>query len=409
MISIKKQVLVAFLYFLVAAAFGVFLRSLHVFDIDVNYRFMVHGHSHVALLGWVYLCLTAVLYKLFINKDKASDSKYWRIFLFTQATLLGMMVTFPFQGYAFLSILFSTLFLFASYGFAWFFFRNVSTDIKALTCYPYIKASLYYLVLSSIGPWALGGVMASLGATSIWYRLAIYFYLHFQYNGWMILAVIGLLLFIFEKRGITLARKQNKKLFIAINLSVVLTLFLSALWTKPSNLIFGLSALGALLQVVCFVYGMRLIKNKWKDVMLVFSRTEVLIFKSVLLVMGMKLLLQVLGSMPYFANLSATIIELTIAYLHWVFLGVISLSLFLIVSMTGLLKISTKHLNFYLLGFFLTEGLLIYKGTAIWSGKYTITDYFNEYLLVASGILFLGIVFIFLNNLMATSKKRDAI
>jgi hypothetical protein len=407
MISFKTQTSLALFYLLIAAVFGVFLRSLHVFDIDVNYRFIVHAHSHIALLGWVYLCLTIVFYKYFIIKNKTSKSKYWRIFLFTQITLVGMMVTFPFQGYAFLSILFSTLFLFASYFFTWFFFKNVSLEIKRLTCYPYIKASLYYLVLSSIGPWALGVIMTTLGATSIWYRLAIYFYLHFQYNGWMVLAIIGLLVFIFEKRGITLSRKHNKNLFIAINLSVVLTLFLSVLWTKPPNLFFGLSELGAMLQVICFGYGIRLIKNKWKDIVFIFSKTEILLFKSVLFVLGIKLLLQLLGSLPYFANISATIIELTIAYLHWIFLGVISLSLFLILSITGLLKISKKHLLFYLLGFFLTEGLLIYKGIAIWSGKYTIIEHFSEYLFVASIILFLGIVFIFLMNIITTSTKHN--
>jgi hypothetical protein len=167
-----------------------------------------------------------------------------------------------------------------------------------------------------------------------------------------------------------------------------------------------LSAVGALLQVICFVYAIRWIKNKWTDLQCIFSSTEKLIFKSIIVVLGIKLLLQFLGSIPYFANLSTSIIELTIAYLHWVFLGVTSMSLFLILSMTELLKMSSKVFKFYLLGFILTEGLIIYKGIAIWSGKYTITDYYSEFLLIASIILFFGIVSIFLNSMTRKSIKN---
>jgi hypothetical protein len=397
-ISTKTQISIALLYFLIAAAFGVFLRSLHVFDFEVNYRFIVHGHSHIALLGWVYLCITIVLYNYFSHKSEHSKKNYQRIFIFTQCTLLGMMITFPFQGYALFSIIFSTLFLFASYVFTWFFFKNVSASVKQLMCYPYIKAALYYLVLSSIGPWALGAIMTTLGSGSDWYRLAIYFYLHFQYNGWMLLAIIGLLLFIVERRGITLSRKHNNQFFTVVNISVLLTFFLSALWTKPSSVIFGLSLVGASLQLICFAYAINWVRNKWTVLQAYFSSVEKLMLKSIALILGIKLILQFLGSIPYFANLGATIIEFTIGYLHWIFLGVISLSLFFILNVLEFIKVSSKTIIFYLIGFILTEGLIIYKGIVIWSGKYVLLSYYNELLLIASMLLFLGIAFVFLIN-----------
>ncbi|WP_194768340.1 hypothetical protein [Tamlana sp. I1] len=405
MISIKSQTTIAYIYFLIAAVFGVFLRALHVFDFDVNYRHIVHGHSHIALLGWVYLCLTTLLYHFFISKNEDLNQKHQRIFIFTQCTLVGMMLTFPFQGYALFSIIFSTLFLFASYWFTWFFVKNSSSTLKKSACYPYIKASLYYLVLSSIGPWALGGIMTILGPGSIWYRLAIYFYLHFQYNGWMLLALIGIFIYIFENKGATLPRKQNKRFFIALNISVLLTLFLSALWTKPIGFVYVLSGAGGLLQLVCFMYALGYIKMKWANLQAAFTSTEIFMFKTVMCVLGLKLIIQFLGAIPYFSNLSATIIELTIAYLHWIFLGLISMSLFLILSVSKLFNITSNAFKFYLLGFILTEGLIIYKGIDVWSGKFSIPDYYNEGLLIASIMLFLSIFYVFQKNI---SKKSTA-
>lgn len=408
-ISIQKQVRIALLYFLIAAGLGVLLRLLHVFDIEFTYKFIKHGHSHIALLGWIYVCLTTILYKLFVKQEKQIARRFNLGFVATQITLIGMLITFPIQGYALFSIIFSTLFLFASYWFTWFFFKNIKDKIKTSASFPYIKASLYYLVLSSIGPWALGGIMATLGNTSVWYRLAIYFYLHFQYNGWMLLALLGIIIFLMERGGITLSRnraseiydqreseavKRNKNLFLLINASIVLTLLLSALWTAPENYVYGLSAFGAGIQVICLGYALFWMRKNEIAVKSLFTALQYLLFKIVLIVLSIKLLLQLIGSFPYFANLSSNIIELTIGYLHWVFLGVVSIALFLILDVLKLIRFNQRLIYFYLGGFVLTEGLLIYKGIAIWSQAFTVTDYFNEYLLAASVLLFMAIALI---------------
>lgn len=116
MINLKWHIRTAFAYFLLAALLGVVLRSFASVGIPINYRFIVHTHSHIALLGWVYVAITTLLYKLFVQTPIA-DKKYRYVFGLTQLTLIGMLWTFPFQGYALFSIIFSTLFLFASYGF----------------------------------------------------------------------------------------------------------------------------------------------------------------------------------------------------------------------------------------------------------------------------------------------------
>jgi len=398
---IDRQISVALLFFFIAASLGVLLRSLHVFDLGMNYRFIVHGHSHIALLGWVYLSLTAILIKLFVPLKEDLRKRYSLILYFTLSTILGMLFTFPFQGYAFLSILFSTLFLFASYVYARFFFKHISPSVRKLYCYPYIKSSLYFMLLSSLGPWALGGIMATLGSSSDWYRIAIYFYLHFQYNGWMILVLVGLFIYALERKGITPTRNGNRRFFWLLNMSVVLTFFLSTLWTMPMYIVFVISLLGALIQFILFFYAVSWLKISWKRIEAVFTALELKLILVVGLFLGAKLFLQIIGSIPYFANAAASIIELTIAYLHLIFLGVVSLAIFLMLRVFELAKITAKQFNLYLVGFVLTEGLIVFKGMIIWSGSNWGFDTYEESLMFASVILLAAIGLIFIKNAAA--------
>lgn len=60
--SYQLHIQIAVIYFLVAALLGLLLRSYPIFAFDFNYRFVVHAHSHIALLGWVYVALTTLLH-----------------------------------------------------------------------------------------------------------------------------------------------------------------------------------------------------------------------------------------------------------------------------------------------------------------------------------------------------------
>ncbi|MFK5972416.1 MAG: hypothetical protein QM485_03965 [Flavobacteriaceae bacterium] len=396
MIKLKTHIRIALFYFLLAAILGVVLRSFYSVAIPVNYKFFVHTHSHIALLGWVYMALTTLLYKLYLDKLNL-DKKYRRIFWFTQLTLLGMLLTFPFQGYALFSIVFSTLFLFASYWFAWFFLKHTPTILKKTNSYTCIRIALWYLVVSSLGPWVLGVIMNTLGAQSIWYRLAIYFYLHFLYNGWMILALIGIVLYIFEERKISLSDKIFKRFFWSLNLGVVLTFFLSTLFTNPSILLYVLGGAGALLQLYAFRILLMKLAGPRERSGLMLSPFQYGLLKTIAVLLGIKMLLQLLTALPYFANLAATVLDFTIGYLHWTFLGVVSISLFLFFDYFKLMKISKKGYFLYLIGFFVTEGLIFYKGIVVWLNS-SFFDIYFDVLAVGSLLIPLSLVFILATN-----------
>jgi len=251
LINLKKHIGVALAYFLLVALMGVLLRLFFVTPVQLNFKYILHAHSHTALLGWIYLGLTTLIYKIFLSEAEKSKL-YKRIFVFTNICILGMLVTFPFQGYALYSIIFSTLFLFASYWFTWFAIKNIPEHLKHRFSWKLVKASLWYLVFSSIGPWAIGGVMATLCTESIWYKTSIYFYLHFQYNGWFILALLGILFYILEEKAVVFKAVQLKSLYFLLNFAVLLTLFLSVLWFGPPKIIYVLGFIGAVAQILAF-------------------------------------------------------------------------------------------------------------------------------------------------------------
>ncbi len=363
--SYQSHLQMAMIYFLVAAILGLLLRFYPMLGFSFNYRFVVHGHSHIALLGWVYVALTTLLHFCFLEKKKSSRT-YKRIFWCTQATLIGMLLTFPFQGYALLSIVFSTLFLIVSYVYAYHFWKNIDPKYeqsKGLKC---AKAALIYMMISSLGPWALGAIMNSLGPQSIWYRLAIYFYLHFQYNGWMILAVVGIFLFVCEQHGLEIPKKPFTHFFLNFNLGIVFTFFLSTLWTKPSFGFYTLAGLGAVAQLYAFACLWGMIKNLFHGLPL--TKLQTLLIKLVVAMGLIKMVLQLLTVLPYFSTMAATYLDFTIGYLHLTFLGVISMALFFFMDYFELLRISTKSFSWYFLGFILTETLIFYKGIAAWQG-----------------------------------------
>lgn len=406
-LKLRQHILVALGYFLIAALLGIVLRAFPVFDIPVPYKFMVHTHSHIALLGWIYLALTTLLYKLYLS-DENLDRRYNRVFWFTQITLLGMLFSFPFQGYALVSIIFSTLFLFASYWFIWFFIANTPKKYKNTYSYKCVLVALGYLALSSIGPWALGIIMNTLGATSIWYRISIYFYLHFQYNGWMIMGLIGVFLFVLESCQIKIEKKCFSRFIWWFNIGVILTFLLSTLWVKPPTYVYYIAGLGALLQIVGFGGLQFLYLKRVSNSRELFSGMQAKMVWVLAALMVFKMGLQLLSSFPYFAELAATVLSFTIGYLHWTFLGVVTLGLFLFLDVFRLIRISKISFYVYAVGFVLTECLIFFKGFCAWQSMELFQDY-AVILLTVSILIPLALVLIFGDNMKRAYTKKPLV
>jgi hypothetical protein len=158
------------LNFFIAALFGLILRGAFVWEIDwIDYRNLMHGHSHVAMLGWVYLAIYALFWIRFLPETKRQKRSYSTLFWFTQITVIGMMISFPLQGYAAVSITFSTLHILASYVFCYRIWKDNNIGNPAVKKLFY--ASLVFLILSTLGVWVLGPLAVSGGRNTAFYRL----------------------------------------------------------------------------------------------------------------------------------------------------------------------------------------------------------------------------------------------
>jgi hypothetical protein len=395
MIAIKKHIYLAIFYFLLVALLGVLLRLFWVADVPATFKFMVHTHSHIALLGWVYVGLSSLVYFIFL-KAAVPKKLYTRIFWFTQFCIVGMLLSFPFQGYALFSILFSTLFLFATYFFSWMVFRYTPKPLKARNSYKLLRASLIYLILSSIGPWALGAIMGTLGSTSIWYKNAIYFYLHFQYNAWFMLALMSFFFYMLEEKAAGPSEQQFRIFNYSLHTGIILSFFLSVLWIEPAGIFYNLAGIGAVVQVFAFWMLFKIFKPALP--IMDFGKMEMLLIKISAALLGLKIFMQLLSALPYFAKLAYSSIDFVIGYLHLTFLGPVSLLLLVCFSRFKLLKLDRLSLSIYLLAFLLTEGIIFFRGMAIWQ-RWDQPEDLALYLLIASSLFPLAILSLFLKNL----------
>lgn len=410
MMTLKQHFTSSFLYLLVAAVLGFFLRLAATpfsWDIISNYKYVVHAHSHVALLGWVYLGLSSFIVYFFIPKLKIRNH-YTKIFWATQACLVGMLIAFPVQGYAFVSILFSTLFLIVSYVFSGFILRHTSPELKSKKSFSLIRHALFYMVLSSIGPWALGAIMATLGKASVWYKLAIYFYLHFQYNAWFVLAIIGLLVFILEKSKFKIETTSFTKFLFFFHTGIIGTFFLSTLWTTSHWTIYLLSNLGSLSLWLGLFYLWKSIKKPLHPLYIALPPQSKFILKIIVFVFVLKLIMQTLSGIPYFAEIATANLDVVIGYLHWFFLGVISLFLLFFASHLEWIKLSKFSISLYLIAFVSTEFLIFYRAGIV-SFNWNYLPNLNTYLALASLIFSLAMFSILLQTLLERNNKHKCI
>ncbi|MBB1282972.1 hypothetical protein HRH25_01210 [Flavisolibacter sp. BT320] len=382
----RRLLLLSFVNLLVVALLGVLLRAFPLLSsFPFTYKNILHGHSHFAFTGWVMLVLFVLLMKCFPGIGEKIPYRHWRN---TAALILlsayGMLIAFPLQGYKAVSISFSTVAIVATVYLTVVVAKVVST-LPTTTSYRFITWGLFYACLSSLGPFALGPLMAMGKSGSPLYFDAIYFYLHFQYNGFFTFFVLALLYRMLEKRGKTV---YGNKVFFLLNTALVPAYALSILWHQPSVLFNWLGGAAALLQLAAVFYLL-------KDVVRAGLNKSFLLYLS-LSALVLKSLLQVFSAFPAVAQLAYEQRNLVIAYLHLVLLGFVTL--FVFASVLPDRRSSKQGLGFFLFSFFTTETLLVLQAAgAVFSFR---IPFYTECLIAFSVFFPLGIIFI-LRSLLA--------
>jgi hypothetical protein len=164
---------------------------------------------------------------------------------------------------------------------------------------------------------------------------------------------------------------------------------------KPHLFYYLLAGVGSVLQIVSFVILWKLIINNNRALKKSLTNFEGTLLKTVGILFLLKLVFQFMGSFPLVSEIIANNLDFVIAYLHWIFLGIVSISIFAFLNHFNLLRISKPNYLVYLIAFVLTESILFYKGLVVLNNKPLLENYFG-YLTFASAIFLIAIAWLLL-------------
>ncbi|QEC45800.1 hypothetical protein [Pseudobacter ginsenosidimutans] len=317
----------ALLNLLIVALAGTLLRCKIIWEIPVlDYKNLMHAHSHFAFSGWVSLALSVAIAGV-MQLPEQRLRVYQQAFWFLLLSAFGMLLSFPFGGYNIVSIFFSTSSIFAGWYFAWINWKDLSTADLPITVINWFRSALVFYVISAAGPFFLAWLMASENLHQQWYIGSVYFFLHFQYNGWFAFAVIGLFLALLHRRGISFSAKAARIAFWLQCIACVPAFFLSALWMKLPPVLYWMAVLAAIAQLIALAVLLAGIIKCKKRILFSFDPIPLLLWGFALLAFCMKTIMQSLSVFPDLSYLAFGYRPVVIGYLHLILLGFITLFL----------------------------------------------------------------------------------
>ncbi len=340
-------------FLVVTTLLGTLLRLLAVWPLPgLEYGHLLHTHSHLGFLGWVFNAFLALAVMRFVPVEQAGV--FQRIFLVLQVAVLGMMLSYPFQGYGAVSIAFSTLHMGASAVFAWkLWLSNTAAPIAR----GHLRLALVFLVVSGLGPLALGPLAASGLRDTPAYSLSIYFYLHGQYNGWFVFFLQAVLFQEMVNHKLLTDGRAARNALRWLGVGAVLTLAQSTLWLQPPLWVHAVAAVGGGAQVIGCVWLVRAVRGAGA----LFAGPARALMAVALVSLLAKHGLQAVAAAPAFVGL-ANHRFVVIAFLHLVFLGVVAPALFAWGLRLGWLRDGRAlraGAGVFLLGALATETLLV--------------------------------------------------
>lgn len=398
-LSISQWVKISLFNLLLVATLGLLMRYKIAFELPfLNQKNIQHSHSHFAFAGWVSQTLLVLMVHFLLKQNVAINlEKYKKIFIANLVCAYIMLFSFIFQGYGLVSILFSTLSIFVSFWFAVLYFKDLKLIPKNNLSKNWFKAALFFNIISSLGTFALAYMMATKNLQQDFYLSSIYFYLHFQYNGWFWFAIVGL--FVSQLSSNLTVEKANKTIFNWFFISCIPAYLLSVLWLDLPIWVYGLAVLSGIFQVLAWTKFVKVIvPNFIKN----FSLAPFFkwIYISIIICVSVKFLLQLGSTVPLIGKLAFGFRPIVIAYLHLVLLAIIS-GFLLVYLFTNQLVLQNntikKALALFIIGIFLNELVLAIQGIASFS--YTLIPYVNEMLFGIAILLFFGAFRMFYLNI----------
>ena len=386
----RNQFKIALYFFAAIALLGLVLRLIPLVSLGITYSYILHAHSHTAFLGWLHGAFIALVSFIFL-KDKLQTLQFKILYWFTIFNVAGIYISFIIQGYKLFSILFLSLFLVATYWFLIYFFKNKSGIETYPATFRFVRAGLWLQFLSSLSPWSLGAVIKLLGKKSDFYKFDIFYYLHFQYNGWFLFATIGLTLYLLERRHITLPVSKVNWLYRFMLIAVFLGYFSNTLWANPGWFFNLLALTGAMAEIAAFFVLLLILKRYYRYLRHTITEFSYRILTFVLIMFMTKTVLQFMVSFPYYAALTYKIRDFVIGYLHLIMLGIFSPFLLVLAYELQFIKLKKMFFKTFFTGFLLTETVIFLRAVLLWFGFDFNMELVNRILFIFTLLLATGI------------------
>jgi hypothetical protein len=322
----KRWVEIALINFCVVALAGVTMRYKINFALPmVDQKYLMHGHSNFAFVGWVAVALMTLMVRYLVrNNVQTNYKKYNRLLLVDVIVSYAMFISFIIQGYAFWSITFSTITILVSYFFIFFYWRDLNKVNDAGFSRSWIKAALLLWAFSSLGAFMLAYLMANHIMIQDLYFSAVYFFMHFQYNGWFLFVCFGVFFSYMHRLGLFRFAILSKRLFIIMAITVVPTYFLSILWLRLPFVLHWIANISAFVQLLALIYFFKILSVFKKSKEIKFSSVTRWIWALAATAFILKTILQALSTLPFLSHFAFGFRPVVIGYLHLSFVGIIS-------------------------------------------------------------------------------------
>jgi len=393
--SLHRWIRISLLNLLIVASIGVVLRYKIAFALPfIDQKFLLHGHSHFAFTGWITQSLMLLLVGKLANEQGMEIFRRYRpVLIANLISAYGMLICFPIEGYGLYSIIFSTLSILVSYFFAVMYWKDMRKLKTRNTSHSWISAALLFNVISSIGAFALAGMMIAKFVHQNWYLAAEYFYLHFQYNGWFFFSCMGL--FTGKLASSSIPEKSLKNIYRLFASAAVPAYLLSVLWVNLSMPLYIIVVMAAFAQVIAWGWFVLLLRKNISFLLQTFSRSAKWLFILSAIALSIKLFLQLGSVIPSLSDLSYGFRPIIIGYLHLVLLGIITL--FILGYFIAEENISFSRLTFWGAGIF-TAGIIINEILLMIQGvkamNYENIPYITEALFATALVMFSGILLV---------------
>lgn len=381
--------------FLIIAVLGTILRIYAIIPLDFfAFQHIREAHSHFAFYGWITALIYFFVAKNFQEKyPYISTKKYYILMIINQISSYGMLFSFMYNGYFWLSILFSTIALLGN--FAYFLFLMKDTNNSSSLEIPWLKAGGFFSIFSSIGIFSLAYLMATKGQNVDLHRASTYFYLHYQYNGFFLFSCIGLLLHTLQSKNSIFPKLTNKISFYLLFSGTFLGYILSILWLNIPNYLYFLSNSLAVIQIIGISILAIFIFKNWKKISVNYTKVQSVLFYVFGIAILLKFFLQFISTFPFLVSIFNNLI-LVIAYLHLVLLMGFSLFFIWKILETNLFII-TKTLSISI--FSLILGIIFNEIILLISGFVLMPNLWGQKLLILVSTLITTSILFILRNL----------